>query len=502
MLPWLQPAPRLGGFFLLATALTIYLLVSNRSGWGTGLPWHDEQRLAQLWLFAGALALAARCAPTKALRLGCLGVGLVLLCVGVAPYPGWALAEVAVLSGMAATAWAVAGLRRAQPKWFDLAAATVMVLLCLSYLWGFGLVFTLQLGYHQGFDIRELFSGYANRRFFSQTQALTLPMLMLPLIAPDVPRSVRGLVLTVAAAWWSLAMLVGTRTVWLVMVGVALWSWCCWGNMGRQWVRQQGIAALAGALLFWGLFIALPHALDERILSDNSRLADLALATDSSGRLDLWWASLGMIVDHPLLGVGPMHFAAASGLTAAHPHNLLLQLAAEWGLPLACLSVSMLILGLRRLFPRRIQESEDGAVRVCLSATLLSALGVSLFDGLAVMPYSQVLLAGLIGWGWGVATPTTSSDLPSSARGDWRWRALWGVSAILLALYLAWLALQAEPQILRHNEAYPLNAPGQPFKPRFWQQGIIGLPWDERYPAPWFKSATRPEAPAKPANPG
>lgn len=489
----LEKAPRMGGFFLFATLQAIYLLVSNRSGWGTGLLWHDEQRWAQLWLFAGALTLVAWSVPSKVSRWCWFSLGLILLCIGLAPYSGWALAEVAVFGGMAAAAWAVARLRRYAPFRFDQGASWIVLLMCLSYLWGFGLVYSLQLGYGQPLEMRDLFSGYANRRFFSQTQILTLPLLVLPLMSKEFPRAMRGISLLTAIIWWSLAFVVGTRAVWLALFGVAVWSWCRWGGVGRQWVLWQGTVAAGGGGLYWALFVLLPERLGIPLLTDNSRLASVTSAMDSSGRLDLWHVSLHLISQHPWLGIGPMHFAEAPGPTVAHPHNLPLQLAVEWGLPLTVVMIALLVVRMRRFFPSHAMEGADEPVRVCLSATLLAAAGISLFDGLLVMPYSQVLLAGIVGWAWGIAEADSLRSADLETRPSVWWRCVWSGGVILLALFLVWLAQQGASRLVEHNEAYVSHYPGQPFKPRFWQQGIIGFAWDDRYPAPWFNTL-RPES--------
>lgn len=489
-----QKAPRLGGFLFLSTGLAIYLLVSNRSGFGTGFAWHDEQRWAQLWLFFGGLIFAALFSNPRISLLGVLGFCLVLVCSARSQYPGWALAEVALYCGMAAMAWIVARVRRQAPIRFDQAAGGVVLLLCLSYLWGFFLVYSLQLGYGEDLEIRDLFSGYSNRRFFSQTQALTLPLLMLPLMERNFPPAIRRLTIVVAMAWWSLAFLVGTRAVWLALASVVVWSWCRWGNIGRLWARQQAIAAIGGGLLFWVGFVFLPQLMGISLISDNSRLIGWNSATDSSGRVMIWRASLHMIGEHPWLGSGAMHFAIAPGGPVAHPHNLMLQLAVEWGIPLALAGGVAILLGIRSLQSNPSGTEANSAVRICLASAILSGLGVAMFDGIAVMPYSQVLLAGIIGWSWGVVLPPKSLEESPTFRLAWWWRSLWRGGAFLLALYLAWLAYQAEERLVAHNDVYIIEQPDQPFKPRFWLQGIIGFPWDERYPAPWFKASVQSNA--------
>jgi O-antigen ligase len=78
--------------------------------------------------------------------------------------------------------------------------------------------------------------------------------------------------------------------------------------------------------------------------------ADLppGLETSNRAHVALFWAALRMIVDNPLVGVGPLNFKTLStsytGLDIANiAHNSFLEIAAEFGLP--ALGVFLLLLG-------------------------------------------------------------------------------------------------------------------------------------------------------------
>ena len=72
------------------------------------------------------------------------------------------------------------------------------------------------------------------------------------------------------------------------------------------------------------------------------------LETSNRAHVALFWAALRMIVDNPLIGVGPLNFKSLStsytGLDIANiAHNSFLEIAAEFGLP--ALAVFLLLLG-------------------------------------------------------------------------------------------------------------------------------------------------------------
>ena len=52
---------------------------------------------------------------------------------------------------------------------------------------------------------------------------------------------------------------------------------------------------------------------------------------------------------HPLLGIGPMQFAALRSQVGAHPHNWPIQIAAEWGFPATVILLVLIIAVGRRI---------------------------------------------------------------------------------------------------------------------------------------------------------
>ena len=97
-----------------------------------------------------------------------------------------------------------------------------------------------------------------------------------------------------------------------------------------------------------------------------------------------------------------MHFAWYSN-TNAHPHNSVLQLMAEWGLPAALLILAVtgygLLCWLRKFNIDNLQHKTklDCNLAIALIFTVMCSFAYSLVDGVIVMPISQVLMFTIIG---------------------------------------------------------------------------------------------------------
>lgn len=104
-----------------------------------------------------------------------------------------------------------------------------------------------------------------------------------------------------------------------------------------------------------------------------------------SRRLQYWRKCLRAAWQHPVLGIGPMHYAwpPFDFMKAAHPHNAFLQWLAEWGVPSTAIMSGLAICGsgswVRQEQNRTEQSSPSGnatrvrdAVRVGLVAAVLA----------------------------------------------------------------------------------------------------------------------------------
>jgi O-antigen ligase len=168
---------------------------------------------------------------------------------------------------------------------------------------------------------------------------------------------------------------------------------------GRKWV-------IAGLLVFCGLM-----GLALLTLSMLSERRFQQMMAGENGRWPIWGATLVMIGDHPLLGVGgrkawtaaypeayqrsgttvPNEFAKSDG-RAAHAHNTVLAIAAEYGTPAAVLHIALIVCVLVVVWRRR-QESPGGWQLACGIASLGFVAG-------SFEPYPVQSVGGLAFHAW------------------------------------------------------------------------------------------------------
>jgi O-antigen ligase len=244
------------------------------------------------------------------------------------------------------------------------------------------------------------FLEFANVRFFSQYQSYTLLLMILPGLMPGSSRTARTLLYLVAANFWALQWMVGTRAAWLgLMVGSAVVL--VFTRRGRMvWLREQMLVALAGA----AIFLAQSHLVGS--LPGIAPVPGIKSMVDRgpnsiNERLELAQSALGFMREHPLVGVGPGQFGLQPYSTyAAHPHNVPLQLLSEYGLPAGLAGIALVLMltvhAVRAL--RKTSGQKSSVLDISLVAALAMGLTDSLFSGNLIMPHSQMLFGVLAGW--------------------------------------------------------------------------------------------------------
>jgi len=280
----------------------------------------------------------------------------------------------------------------------------------------------------------------------------------------------------------------GARATALGLLLAATLAALALGSPGRRFAGGF-VRALAVAVGLWALlFYALPWTLGVELPWSKALRAD-NLMTDSSRGL-LWHKAWEQIRGAPGWGIGPMHFASAAQANpvAAHPHNLSLQLAAEWGLPLALLAFGLVGRALWRL-ARAVRlaattstaltrdaasEMAGVPIGVALLISLVAAAVDAQFSGNLVMPGSQLWLALSAGWAlaWFRAQRALTAGGPSQPFGQASLPA-WPLALCLSGL-LVWASGQAWQDLQQLDEMLKATAekvPGMGAMPRFWSNG-------------------------------
>jgi len=453
-------------------AWLVYLLIAPTIGFGWIDSWHNEQRAVQIALLAftavayclvGMLTASDFCARWQlpSLLLAFLGLGLVSALR--AQFVFAALAELSLFALLAILAILTARVVSTEvaryvrwARWFSLLFAT-------AYVLGVATRYLAAINLERAIDLDVLILGYANPRFPSALHAILIPFIALTVVEKAELRSLRVGAALVLSFLWAINLGLGTRGIWFayalaIPVTIALVGW-------RPLVRPLSVlawTALAGVGLYV-IFFPIAGSLTGVGSAIQAPTSNLTLTS----RDILWKLSWQAIESSPVLGIGPMQFAALNNGVGAHPHNWPLQIAAEWGL----LALGLLGFAFFQMSQAvRHTASKDFNLAVITLAVAVAFL-LGLVDGNLVMPVSQIGTALTVGlliggvrvsrqqyWrGWKSAAYLTSTAFIAIA-----------TSGILIAFGASSL-----PDQPRSIERFRNSHPGAWFVPRFWEQGNL-----------------------------
>lgn len=429
---------------------------------------HDFSRFVEITVMC-ICALAWLSSPTAAPQRGVNFLALTIALAActsatMADRPSWAFREIALWAGMLSIGAVVA-------KDGNLLNAarltTTAALACALYN-------TLELlsaigGMAQGLPAlpTQMAWGYNNERFFNHVQTVALPLVAVLPDAQGDKRWSRPLTAFVLSTGFALDVMEGGRATLLAIglggLGIALLAPAASSRVLRRLIT----GAALGYAVHLSLFAALPAMLGlEPAQALTDRLGDTA---SMNHRAFLWRLALADIAEAPWLGIGPMHFAHRPNVEAAHPHNIYLQLGAEFGLPLLFAFTGIFATciakwgsRLRHLPAGRMSSISAGALLACL-ASLIDGF----FSGNFVMPVSQLWISVVWGLGWRMLRtqePATSKDATSMSV----WPAL---AAVVLCGWLLAVTLQDLTQITAVLAKAEALGTGMRQNPRFWSSG-------------------------------
>lgn len=466
--------------------VAVFIFLAPNFDFALALAWHDGQRLAQLGVLAFALFTLALPGALKGLVVVWSGLPhagrwalLTALVLGLisgsaASLPRWALLDWGLLLLLMVLSLSIAANRRLLDERADLAltllffgtASAYAVTTCSVY----GAMLLVGPAYGQGFDVRELYTSFSSVRFFGHVQTMLLPFLLLPALWWGTTRMRRILLWSVPAIWWMLAVGSGTRGTWVALLAGVIAAALFGGSTGRRWVKWQGAGLLCGLMCYAVFVLGVPQWLD-MATSFLHRTDDM---TSLSLRGVLWKTALDFAVQHPLLGIGPMHYAYWANEVAAHPHNAVLQWLSEWGVPAGLLLTGVWAAGGIAWAAHVRRESAQGDdrarwFRVALLAALTGASAQAMVDGVLVMPVSQTLLALLAGWAIGMMPGAACSRVAGNPE------RLFLVAVVLFAAAVVVYGVAPEiGHLAERQQAYlATRGPNTILLPRFWALGWI-----------------------------
>jgi O-antigen ligase len=452
-----------------------YLMVAPTIGFQWIESWHNEQRAAQVVLLCWTAAAYLLIGLGSYRRIGdVIAWGfpvwlVVVLVIGIisslrGQFVHAAFAEVGLVALLAATTLLVARVVSTDPDRYLRCACRFALLFCTAYALGVATRYLAAFNLGRAIDLDVFILGYANPRFPSALHALLIPFVAATAASRSEPTWLRLAAAVVLSFVWAINLGLGTRAIWfayvLALPAVAmLLGW-------RQTARLVVVivfSAVVGVALYFMLFKAGPIAvgLGSAVAAPTDNLTTL------TSRDILWKLSWEAIQSAPLLGIGPMQFAALDNAIGAHPHNWILQLTSEWGLVALVIVLTAAVRWLVKV--RGTGPSTRTAASSAAYLVLLVALGYGLLDGLLVMPVSQSAAALAIGLLLG--TTAGGPRAPSRAR---------LASAMLTAALVscsipvvANFSISSLPDQDRSITVFRKKHSGAWIVPRFWEQGLL-----------------------------
>lgn len=240
------------------------------------------------------------------------------------------------------------------------------------------------------------FTGFSNIRSFNQYQLWTLGLICLPLLAFDIKKATCIWLQLALIAWWVLLFYSASRGVlvaWLagVFATIIIYKKTAW-----PFLRLQFMNMALGFCSYYLLFKVIPAAHESTLVTNTM------MRGTTYDRIGLWQKALTLIGESPIFGVGPMHYAWYNN-SNGHPHNSLLQLAAEFGLPatiiILCIAGYAVYSWLKKYNANSLQTTTklESNLAILLWFTVAANAAYSLVDGVIVTPISQVLMFTMIG---------------------------------------------------------------------------------------------------------
>ncbi len=397
-------------FSLPLAIVCLYLIFGPVWGPGIAPRLYDDARYFQLITLALLFMCLAASEVRRALAMAWLGLHkaarallVVLFAAGLASVtrstaPHLGALEVALVAQLMLMVLLVAAARRMGKEQVDNALVIAIFAGAALFVLKFWVNYLLYALENKVFPWDSPFIGFANVRFFSQYQSYTLLLLILPGLLPGSGRFARRLYWFVAANFWALHWMVGTRAAWLGLAAAFAVVLLFMRHGRKDWLRRQLLVILAGAAIFLAhshLTATLPQATP---VPGIQSIVDRGQGSINE-RVDLAQSAWAFIQQRPLLGVGPGQFGLGAYSTfAAHPHNVPLQLLSEYGVPAGIAGIALILM----LMGFAVRRARQTAGTNLLDASLVGALAMGLTDSLVsgnlIMPHSQMFFAVLAGW--------------------------------------------------------------------------------------------------------
>jgi len=390
--------------------------------------------------------------------------------------------------------------RRIAGKYFDRVAISLLALtgLAVGVQELVGVLAASGAGVDFSFRVSLLYFSWP--RFYNQVQAWMIPALAaLPLLFGK-SRLTQVLCLLVLGLQWYIIMMTGARGAFVSVMAGLVFALVFLPPVRKLLFGWQAAGLLLGGLIYAAVLFHFEADSPRDVAQDKNQPQTQAEApgnqpkgfylnedgsksafyqqslgrpmANTSGRIRDWKIAVSEVVAHPLIGIGPMNLVCTSSVPWGHPHNFPLQLAMEWGVPVAGLACLLFLLLLKSatalLRNHTVIERQENIIACCLLTGIVSAALYSCLSGVLVMPASQTAAILVCGMFLGLVPPGAArpgKDRPNKERRLASLLPIFVLSLGLLALGLHELATmeQRADQLL----------PGEGMHPRTWQDSMV-----------------------------
>lgn len=366
---------------------------------------HDGQRLLQLTLLALLLIhsslswqAAGNLIPISNKLRYAFFILLVLACISssLAQNPRHAVIEVSIFAALSYLSLFFVGLYLENKELFIKRLVYGLWIGIVLYVFAFYVGYITACLNRTPLNWPAPMLGFNNPRFFNQYQLWGLGLASLPLLAYDLKKSVRLFLNLLLICWWVILFYSASRGVlvaWFLGLAITVFTY---RRQALSFLRLQIIYIVAGFSAYTLLFKVTPHLLQMNLVARG------IVRETTSDRIELWKIAIAITQKYPIFGAGPMHYPWFSPVNY-HPHNSVLQLTSEWGLPATSIILTLASYGticwLRRFKASKVATLNiiDHNFTILLFFTLTANAAYSLVDGVIVTPLSQVMMFTVIG---------------------------------------------------------------------------------------------------------
>lgn len=447
------------------------------------IEFHDSQRVIQLILLAFILLDAiilgwSKTGTIPVSRKIKIGAG-VILALSIASSinaiePRFAVIEITLFVALTYYALFVARLFQENPEAFVKQLTYALLISIILYMVSFYTGYISAMVLKKTLNWPYPFYGFSNIRLFQQYQLWSLGLICIPLLSFDLKKNVHYWLYFALICWWVLLFYAASRGVilgWIIaMVATAI----IYKKLAWPFLRIQIFTSFFGLCAYLVLFKIIPYL----VTGPNTIVTSTIFRDTTYDRLDLWKVAYVMIKNFPLVGVGPMHFYHYNTF-GTHPHNSVLQIASEWGLPAT--AIILWIVGYcshcwyKRFNAAQIQADFKLNINltIVLFFSVIASGAYSLVEGVIVMPISQVLMFTVIGMMIGQYTSGAWFKSSIITENKFHFRPIF---AGIILVFLIWSVMPELVRGLKANERY--FQPGErafsmgtgTINPRIWMQ--------------------------------